>query len=135
MVFILIYFVSGRAVKPIKEGYEKQNQFISNASHELKTPITVISATTQLMKKKLGTDTLLGCIQAQSEKMGRLVNEMLTLTRITDSGRQLNEFKQFDLSKTVKKMHFILKAGPLKKARKSRLTFRKMSCLTELRIK
>lgn len=55
------------------------------------------------MKKKLGTDTLLGCIQAQSEKMGRLVNEMLTLTRITDSGRQLNEFKQFDLSKTVKK--------------------------------
>lgn len=102
-VFILIYFVSGRAVKPIKEGYEKQNQFISNASHELKTPITVISATTQLMKKKLGTDTLLGCIQAQSEKMGRLVNEMLTLTRITDSGRQLNEFKQFDLSKTVKK--------------------------------
>ncbi|MGN1481296.1 sensor histidine kinase [Porcipelethomonas sp.] len=103
VVFILIYFVSGRAVKPIKDGYEKQNQFISNASHELKTPITVISATTQLMKKKFGADTLLGCIQAQSEKMGRLVNEMLTLTRITDSGRQLNEFKQFDLSKTVKK--------------------------------
>ncbi len=135
VVFILIYFVSGRAVKPIKDGYEKQNQFISNASHELKTPITVISATTQLMKKKLGTDTLLGCIQAQSEKMGRLVNEMLTLTRITDSGRQLNEFKQFDLSKTVKKMHFILKAEPLRKVKKLRLTFRKMSCLTELRIK
>ncbi|MGN0631166.1 MAG: sensor histidine kinase [Ruminococcus sp.] len=103
VVFILIYFVSGRAVKPIKDGYEKQNQFISNASHELKTPITVISATTQLMKKKYGSDTLLGCIQAQSEKMGRLVNEMLTLTRIMDSGRQLNEFKQFDISKTVKK--------------------------------
>ncbi|MGN0622068.1 MAG: sensor histidine kinase [Porcipelethomonas sp.] len=103
VVFILIYFVSGKAVKPIRDGYEKQNQFISNASHELKTPITVISATTQLMKKKFGADTLLGCIQAQSEKMGRLVNEMLTLTRITDSGRQLNEFKQFDLSKTVTK--------------------------------
>lgn len=103
LVFVLIYFVSGKAVRPIKDGYEKQNQFISNASHELKTPITVISATTQIVQKKFGADTLLSCIQAQSEKMGRLVNEMFTLTRILDSGRQLNEFKEFDISKTVTK--------------------------------
>lgn len=101
MVLVIIYFVSGRAVRPIKEGYKKQNEFISNASHELKTPITVISATTQLMEKKNGTDSLLNCIQVQSKKMGRLVNEMLTLTRITDSAKQPNEFEQFDLSRAV----------------------------------
>ena len=102
-VFILIYFVSGKAIKPIKESYKKQNEFISNASHELKTPITVISATTQLMEKKFGTDRLLGCIQVQSQRMSRLVNEMLTLTRVSNLGKQLNEFTEFDISMTIKK--------------------------------
>lgn len=100
-VIILIYFISGKAVSPIRESYEKQKEFISNASHELKMPITVITATTELMEKKNGSDRLLNCIQVQSEKMSRLVNEMLVLTRLSNSEKQSVDFKQFDISRTV----------------------------------
>lgn len=101
LVLIIIYFASGKAIAPIKESYDKQNEFISNASHELKTPITVISATTQLMEKKIGSDRLLSCIQSQSQKMSRLINEMLTLTRTSNFEQYTNEFQQFNISKTV----------------------------------
>ena len=87
--------------RQIRESYEKQKEFISNASHELKMPITVITATTELMEKKNGSDRLLNCIQVQSEKMSRLVNEMLVLTRLSNYEKQSVDFKQFDISRTV----------------------------------
>lgn len=100
-VLILIYFVSGKAIKPVSESYEKQKEFISNASHELKMPITVISATTELMEKKNGSDRLLNCIQIQSQKMSRLVNEMLELSRLSSSDKQCVIFNTFDISRTI----------------------------------
>ncbi len=103
LVTLLIFFVSGRAVKPISESMSKQKKFISNVSHELKTPITVISATTELMERKNGVDTLAECIRAQTEKMAKLVNEMLTLTRLSEAQKQTSDFKQFDLSEMIKK--------------------------------
>lgn len=101
LVVILIYFVSGKAVKPISESYTKQKEFISNVSHELKTPITVITATIELMKRKNGSDRLIDCIEVQSEKMGRLINEMLVLSRLSKAKNQ-DDFKKFDLSHTVR---------------------------------
>ncbi|MGN0620505.1 MAG: sensor histidine kinase [Porcipelethomonas sp.] len=101
LVLILIYFISGKAVKPISESYQKQKEFISNASHELKTPITVISASTELMEKKNGPDRITKCICAQTEKMSRLVNEMLTLTRLSASEKLLCDFREFDISRTL----------------------------------
>lgn len=103
LVTLLIYFVSGRAVKPISESMKKQKKFISNVSHELKTPITVISATTELMERKNGADTLAECIRAQTEKMAKLVNEMLTLTRLSEAQKQTSDFRQFDISEMMKK--------------------------------
>ncbi|MGN1481190.1 sensor histidine kinase [Porcipelethomonas sp.] len=101
LVLILIYFVSGKAIKPVSESYEKQKEFISNASHELKMPITVISATTELMEKKNGSDRLLNCIQIQSQKMSRLVNEMLDLTRLSGDDKLTINFQTFDISRTI----------------------------------
>ncbi len=101
LVLILIYFISGKVVKPISESYQKQKEFISNVSHELKTPITVISATTELMEKKNGSDKLTICVQAQSQKMSRLVNEMLTLTKLSEFEKQCGDFKQFNISQIV----------------------------------
>lgn len=101
LVVILIYFVSGKAVKPISESYEKQKEFISNVSHELKTPITVITATTELMKTKNGSDRLVDCIEAQSEKMGRLINEMLVLSRLSKLQNN-GDLNKFDLSHVVR---------------------------------
>lgn len=102
LFLILIYIVSGKAVKPISESYKNQKEFISNASHELKTPITVITATSELMEKKNGSDRLVNCIKVQSQKMSRLVNEMLTLSRISNTENQQNDFKQFDMSGVVR---------------------------------
>lgn len=103
LVLVLIYLISGKVVKPISESYQKQKEFISNVSHELKTPITVISATTELMEKKNGSDKLTNCVQAQSQKMSRLVNEMLTLTRLSEFEKQVGDFKQFNISQLVSK--------------------------------
>ncbi len=98
VLLIVIYLISGAAVKPVTESYRKQKEFISNAGHELKTPITVISATTELMETKNGADALTECISAQAEKMSRLVNEMLTLTRLTEPEKLFAEFDVFNIS-------------------------------------
>lgn len=102
LLIILIYIVSGKAVKPISESYKKQREFISNASHELKTPITVITATSELMEKKNGSDRLVNCIKIQSQKMSRLVNEMLTFSRLSNHEKQSDDFKKFDMSNAVR---------------------------------
>lgn len=102
ILLILIYIVSGKAVKPISESYKKQKEFISNASHELKTPITVITATSELMEKKNGSDRLVNCIKIQSQKMSRLVNEMLILSKISSTENQHTDFIPFDISNVVR---------------------------------
>ncbi len=101
VVLILIYLISGKAVRPISESYQRQKEFISNASHELKTPITVISATMGLMQKKNGKDRLIDCVLAQTKKMTGLVNEMLSLSRLSSTEKICAEFQSFDISKTV----------------------------------
>jgi len=101
LLFLLIYQFSGTAVKPVVESYEKQKRFISNASHELKTPLTVISATADIMRNQTGDNKWLDCIKAQSEKMTSLISEMLELTRLSESDRFANEFRNFDVSRKV----------------------------------
>ena len=101
LLMVVIYLVSRRAVRPISQSYSKQKEFISNASHELKLPITVISATADLMVKKNGPDRLIDCIYAQVRKMGRLVNEMLSLSRLSEPERYNDAFEDFDISRTV----------------------------------
>ena len=53
-VFIFSYFLSRWAIKPVKEAFEKQRRFISDASHELKTPLTVISANADVLESEIG---------------------------------------------------------------------------------
>ncbi len=101
VVLILIYLISGRAVRPVSESYRRQKEFISNASHELKTPITVISATMGLMQKKNGKDRLIDCVLVQTKKMTGLVNEMLSLSRLSSTEKIYSDFNSFDISKTA----------------------------------
>ena len=49
-VFVLVWFFSGRIVKPVSESYEKQKRFITDASHEIKTPLTIIDANTEVLE-------------------------------------------------------------------------------------
>lgn len=101
LIFILIYIISGKIVGQLAVSYDKQNQFISNASHELKTPITVISATTDIIERNSGSDKWLGTIKAQVDKMQKLLQEMLELTKMNEAVEKHPDFVQFQLSQLI----------------------------------
>ena len=56
IVFFVIVFFSGKFIRPIAESYEKQKHFITDAGHEIKTPLTIINANTDLLEMDIGPD-------------------------------------------------------------------------------
>lgn len=110
LLFVMIYIASGKIVEHVSVSYEKQNQFIANASHELKTPITVISATTDILLRRHQDDQWLHTIKGQTEKMQRLLQEMLQLTRMNTAIQQPQNFKRFDLCEIAEKVTLYFEA-------------------------
>lgn len=94
------YFLSGIIVKPLKETFEKQKQFISDASHELKTPLTVISTNADVLEGEIGNNKWLNYIQDQADRMNVLVNDLLSLSRLENSSRDFIT-TDFDLSRAI----------------------------------
>lgn len=81
LLFFLARFLAKKIVAPLEESYQKQKQFISDAGHELKTPVSVISANAELLYRELGDNQWLQNIQYENERMGTLVGQLLELTR------------------------------------------------------
>lgn len=87
ITLIAVYFVSrniaDRAISPIEEAYEKQRQFVADASHELKTPITIIGANIDaaIADSKKPSEWLEN-IRSEADRSGRLVNDLLMLARL-----------------------------------------------------
>ncbi|MGN1270066.1 MAG: sensor histidine kinase [Clostridia bacterium] len=102
--FIVIYIIAKKVsmliVKPVEETFEKQKQFISDASHELKTPLAVIEANADVLENKVGESKWLNYIQTEIESMNKLINELLLLTKIENID-SIKEFKPFDVSKEI----------------------------------
>ncbi len=94
------YFLSGLIVRPIQEAFNKQKQFISDASHELKTPLTVISANADVLSGEIGENKWLNYIQDQTDRMSVLVNELLNLTRLENNTSNFI-MADFDLSQAI----------------------------------
>ena len=69
-------------VKPVEETFEKQKQFISDASHELKTPLAVIEANADVLENEIGKNKWINYIQNEAESMNKLINELLLLAKI-----------------------------------------------------
>ena len=88
--FVIAIILSGWLVKPVKETFDKQKLFISNASHELKTPLAVISANSDVLEGEIGENKWLSYIRSETVRMSELVNELLSLARLDDkSGSKL----------------------------------------------
>lgn len=101
LFFMLAVALSFWLIKPVRETFDKQKRFISDASHELKTPLAVISANTDVLESEIGENKWLGYIRSESIRMSELVNELLYLARLDDkSGNRLTMAK-FNLSDVV----------------------------------
>ena len=90
LVLILIFLLSKKAVKPIAESYEKQKQFITDANHELKTPLTLILANLDIAEAELGKNEWLDDIRSEGHRMTELVNQLVALSRMDEEGQPLS---------------------------------------------
>jgi len=80
-LFFLSLIISNRIIRPLEENDRKQKQFISDASHELKTPVAVIGTNAELLSREIGENEWLGNIRYENERMGELVKQLLDLSR------------------------------------------------------
>ena len=96
-ILTLIVLFSRRAVRPIAESYEKQKQFITDANHELKTPLTLILSNLDIVESEFGRSEWLDDIRSEGERMGLLINQLVTLSRMDESEARM-EAALFDLS-------------------------------------
>lgn len=95
IAFFVFLFFSGRILRPISESYEKQMQFITDAGHEMKTPLTIINANVDVLEMELGTDNeCLEDIQTQAKRLTALTNDLVLLARMeeTDLSVQMIDF-------------------------------------------
>ena len=81
LFFFLSLFLAKKIVTPLEESYQKQKQFISDAGHELKTPVSVVSANAEILSREIGGNQWLQNIQYENERMGTLVCQLLDLAK------------------------------------------------------
>lgn len=84
LIFILLTIFSGHAVRPILESYEKQKRFITDASHEIKTPLAVIRANTEVIEMENGTSQWTQSTQKQIERLTALTEKLVFLSRMEE---------------------------------------------------
>lgn len=92
-IFLLLTLVSRKVAKPFVENYEKQQRFITNAGHDIKTPLTIINADAELLELEYGQSEWIDDIKKQTARMTSLTTELIYLTKI-------------DVSRDVKMMPF-----------------------------
>ncbi len=100
-MFILVFMFSGQAVAPVVESLEKQKRFITDAGHELKTPLAVISANIDVLEIESGKSEWTSSIRNQIKRMNSLVKNLLTLSRM-DEERMHVVYSDFDMSSVIK---------------------------------
>ena len=89
IVFAFITFFSNRIIRPISESYEKQKRFITDASHEIKTPLTIIGADTDVLEMELGENEWLADIKIQITQLTELTNDLVFLSRMEENENTL----------------------------------------------
>lgn len=84
VVFVLVMLFSRRAILPYVRNLEAQKQFITNASHELKTPLTAIATSADVLAMECPEDEWVQSIQTQSAKLSKLITNLVTLSRLNE---------------------------------------------------
>lgn len=84
IVFVMIYFFSGKVLKPVSESYEKQKRFITDASHEIKTPLTIIDANTEVIEMMEGENEWTQSTRKQIARLTSLTEKLVFLSRMDE---------------------------------------------------
>lgn len=102
-VFILIFLFSKRIIRPMSENYEKQKRFITDAGHEIKTPLTIIDADADVLEMELGENEWLADIRNQTRRMTALTNDLIYLSRMEEAknGMPMIDFPLSDVTEEV----------------------------------
>lgn len=102
-VLILVFFFSRIVMKPISESYEKQRQFITDAGHEIKTPLTIIDANCEILELEYGTTEWSQSIQKQTARLTDLTNSLIYLSRMEEPKKHLQKL-DFSISDLVEEI-------------------------------
>ena len=100
IIFLLIFILSKRAILPYVRNLERQRQFITDAGHELKTPLTSISTSTDVLVMLHGEDEWTKNIQKQTGRLTKLVSNLIMLSRL-DEEMPFPEKEEFSLSEAA----------------------------------
>ncbi len=95
----IIILLSFWIVKPIKETLDKQKRFISDSSHELKTPLSIINANVDALSNEIGNNDWINNIKSQTSRMNTLIIDMLQLAKLEETKTIINN--QIDLSHII----------------------------------
>lgn len=99
-VLLLVFLLSKRAVTPMVESMEKQKQFVTDAGHEIKTPLAIISANADVLELEYGSCEWLDSIRSQSVRLNELVKNLLSLAKMDEDCVSL-VFSDFCVSDAV----------------------------------
>ena len=102
-VFLLLLILSKRIVRPVAESYEKQRRFITDAGHELKTPLTIIGADLDLVEPELEGNEWLQDIRCQVRRLTGLTQDLIFLSRMEEETPPIQPI-EFPLSDLTEEM-------------------------------
>lgn len=114
VIFFISRFFANKAIRPIKEAFDKQKQFIGDASHELKTPLAVINTNVDVLLSNEENSIQsqakwLHYIKSEVERMTKLTNDLLYLTQIDTSDVKMI-FSEFSMSDIVENVIMTMEA-------------------------
>ena len=89
LVYLLVLVFSKIVFKPVAESYEKQKQFITDASHEIKTPLTIIDASTEIIEMENGENEWTESIKNQVKRLTALTEKLVFLSRMDEESTKL----------------------------------------------
>ncbi|MCQ2485676.1 MAG: HAMP domain-containing histidine kinase [Clostridia bacterium] len=101
LMLLIIVLLSRKAIRPIAENIEKQKQFITDAGHEIKTPLAIIMANTEALELHNGESKWTSNIKNQTLRLNGLMQNLLLLAKATNGETPIKK-ENFDFSEVIK---------------------------------
>lgn len=133
LVAILIILLSSRAVKPLVESYEKQKRFITDAGHEIKTPLSTIQADLTVLEMDGLQNEWTDDIKYQTKRLSMLTNDLIYLSKMEET--PVDEMLEFPLSDVVSETAASFEARAITENKTVQTDIEKISLIKEIRRK